>query len=102
MIRLNEAALQRFLDSPAGPVGQDLQRRAERVTAEATANASGDIIGIESGALHSGINFRIENDSEGLRAVIGTPANKDGFSYPAYHDRHERPWLTEALRRFDQ
>ena len=97
-VKLNPPALRFFLDSEAGPVGQDLHKRAETVTALATQNAEGQIIGIESGALHSGIRFEIREDADGLLAIVGTDAEKNGFSYPAYWDRNGRPWLTEALR----
>jgi hypothetical protein len=98
MIRLNESALRFFLESDIGPVGRDLRRRAEAVTRLAETNASGMVIGIESGALHSGVRYALEQGPEGLQAVIGTDANKDGFSYPAWHDQNGRPWLTNALR----
>lgn len=98
MIRLNEPGLRLLLDSELGPVGRDLRRRAEAVVTQADINASGDIIGIESGALHSGVRYEIQSGPEGLEAVVGTDANKDGFSYPAWHDQNGRPWLTSALR----
>jgi hypothetical protein len=102
MIRLNEIGLRQLLESPLGPVGRDLTRRAEQVTQLATENASGPVIGIESAALHSGIHFEIHEDARGLFATIATPAMSSWrgqpFSYPAYHDqRQNRPWLTKAL-----
>jgi len=97
-VQLNEPALHFFLEEERGPVGRDLQRRAENVTTLAEVNASGSIIGIRSGDLHSGIRFQIGNDGEGLFATVGTDATHRGFAYPAFHDRHGRPWLTEALR----
>lgn len=97
-VRLNQAALRLFLESEVGPVGRDLRRRAENVVAQADVNASGDIIGIESGALHSGVRYEIREAENGLEAIIGTDANKAGFSYPAWHDQNGRPWLTSALR----
>jgi hypothetical protein len=96
-IRINEAGF-RFFTSELGPIGRDLRRRAENITAAAEVNASGLEIGIESGALHSGIRYEIREGPEGLEAIIGTDANKDGFSYPAWHDQNGRPWLTNALR----
>lgn len=96
-VRINEAGF-RLFTSELGPVGRDLRRRAETVTALAEQNASGDIIGIESGALHSGVRYEIREGADGIEAVIGTDANKDGFSYPAYWNENGRPWLTNALR----
>ena len=97
-VRLFEPALTLLLDSEAGPVGQDLRRRAENVTADAEVNASGQIIGIETGDLHSGIRFVVESGGDGLQAVVRTDAEHGGFAYPAYWDRNGRPWLTNALR----
>jgi hypothetical protein len=97
-VRLNESALRFFLEEERGPIGRDLRRRAENVTTLAEVNASGPVINIQSGDLHSGIRFQIERDREGLFATVGTDARHRGFSYPAFHDRHGRPWLTEALR----
>lgn len=78
-----------------------MQPRAEAVVRQAEVNASGDIIGIDSGALHSGIRYELRQGEEGMEAVIGTDANKDGFSYPAWHNTFgERPWLTNALQTF--
>lgn len=100
-----DANLERFLRSTTGPVGRDLARRAERVAELARANATGLIIGIRSGRLHEGIKARVEEDARGLRAVVSTDARVqragsswNGFSYPAYHDQRDRPWLTNALR----
>jgi hypothetical protein len=95
---LNQPALHFLLESQSGPVGIDLRRRAEQVTRLAEQNASGPIIGIETGDLHSGIKFTISADGEGLFASIGTAAKHRGFAYPAYWDQTGRPWLTTALR----
>ena len=94
-VTLNEVALKALLESENGPIGRDLRRRAENVTARAEQNASGPIIGIRTGNLHSGIRYEIQ---DGPVATIGTDANKRGFFYPAFWDRSGRPWLTEALR----
>lgn len=95
---LNEPAIRLLLESEAGPVGRDLRRRAEQVTALASTNASGDLIGIQSGDLHSGIRYEVRQGSGGLEAVIRTDAEHRGFAYPAWHDQNGRPWLTSALR----
>ena len=97
-VLLNEAALELLLATPAGPVGRDLGRRAEQVVRLAEENASGSIIDIDTGDLHSGIHFEIHADPLGLFARVGTDAKHRGFSYPAYWDQHGRPWLTSALR----
>lgn len=96
-VTLNEVALRFFLDSEQGPVGTDLRERAENVTRLAEQNASGDIIGIDTGDLHSGIRYELRQGEEGLEAVIGTDARHNGFAYPTYWDENGKPWLTFAL-----
>ena len=107
--KLNEPAIARLLDSPAGPVGLEIARRAELTTQHASENATGQVIGILSGRLLSGLRFEVQGTPEGVRAIVSTDAvayNSDGttrlyhgapFSYPAFHDRNGRPWLTAAL-----
>ena len=94
---LNEAALHALLDSPTGEVGLYLLRRAERVEDSARANASGPVLGIQTGDLLAGLRSEIGTDDFGLRAVVGTDAIHRNLSYPAWHDQHGRPWLTQAL-----
>lgn len=108
---LNQPAIDLFFNSTIGPWGQRLAVLADTVLEKANANASGPIIGIESGRLVSGLRANIEGTPEGARATVGTDAvayYADGgvrpyrgrpFSYPAYHDQHTgRPWMTTALR----
>ncbi len=97
-IVFNDAGFQRMIRDPQGPIVRDLERRAQNVVALAGRRAAGPIIDIESGQLQAGINYRIEQRPEGPIAIISTPAKKNGFSYPAYHDQTGRPWLTGALR----
>jgi hypothetical protein len=102
-VTLNPRALALLLEAEHGPVGRDLQRRAERVVAFATSRASGGIIGIETGRLHSGIQFQIDSTATGLQARVFTTAMStwrgQPFSYPAYQDQTQgRPWLSGALR----
>lgn len=97
-VRLLEPGIQFLLQDENGPVGRDLRRRAENVAAEAAANASGDIIGIQTGDLHSGIRYVLQDSGEGLEAVVRTDAEHGGFAYPAWWDQNGKPWLTTALR----
>jgi hypothetical protein len=97
-VRLLEPGIRFLLENEAGPVGRDLRRRAENVAADATANASGEIIGIQTGDLHSGIRYEIQDTGDGLQAVVRTDARHNGFAYPAWWDRNGKPWLTNALR----
>lgn len=95
---VNDAALGGFLRSTFGPVGRYLAIKADEVVQKARENASGVIIGIDTGDLISGISARIESDATGLYAVAKSDAIHRGFAYPAFHDQNGRPWLTNALR----
>lgn len=97
-VTLYEAALFQLLESENGDVGEDLRRRAENVTRIAEVKASGTIIGIDSGDLHSGISYTIAEDERGLYASVGSAAEHRGFHYPTWHDRNGRPWLSTALQ----
>jgi hypothetical protein len=109
-VKINEAALGFLLNSTVGPVGQHIGREADRVATQANQNASGEVIGIETGALVRGIRTQLEGTPEGVRAVVSTDAvatdskgmvrlyQGSPFSYPAFHDQNGRPWLTEAMR----
>lgn len=97
-VTINDAAMNRFLRSTTGAVGQDLALRANKVLELASMNASGMIIGIRSGDLRLGLRARIEPTNVGLEAIVSTPAEHRDFFYPSFHDRNGRPWLTNALR----
>lgn len=97
-VRLLEPGIQFLLRDPRGPVAEDLRHRAESVAADAAVNASGDIIGIQTGDLHSGIRYELRQGDEGLEAVVRTDAEHGGFAYPAWWDQNGKPWLTSALR----
>lgn len=107
-VKPNNAAIERFLTEFDGPVGRDLRRRGENVREAAVVNASGLIIGIKTRNLLDFLGpAKVVKDADGLHVEIGTTAtDKDGFSYPAFHDIEgagaphggKRPWLTSALR----
>lgn len=107
-VHLDNSAIDRFFTSVGGPVVRDLRRRGENVRNLAHANASGPILGIKT---HRLLDFLgppkvVLGGVDDLRVEIGTTANKDGFSYPAFHDiagagalhGGKRPWLTKALQ----
>ena len=106
---VNEAAVNTLLNSTIGPVGQHIGRLADQVATLATERASGPVIGIESGRLLAGIRTQLVGTPDGVRASVSTDAvayDSRGqtrlylgqpFSYPAFHDRNERPWLSGAL-----
>jgi hypothetical protein len=95
---LNEPALLRFFNSTTGPVGRLMARKDDEVRDRAGRNASGDLLGIDTGDLLRGLTSRVEGRPEGVVAIIGTNATHRGFNYPAYWDQNGRPWLTDALR----
>lgn len=95
---LLEPGLELLLESPLGPVGLDLTRRAEQVVRLAEENVSGSLLSIDTGDLHASVRFSIDRTPLGLAAVVGSDARHRNFSYPAYWDKHGRPWLTSALR----
>lgn len=97
-VKLNPAALHLLLESETGPVGRDLRRRTVQVLERASANASGSILGIDTGDLLSDLHDEISTDAQGLVGKVVTRATHRGFSYPAFWDRNGRPWLTDALR----
>lgn len=68
-IRLNEAALRFLLEDEGGPVGIDLKRRAENITAIYRQNVMNIVPAFGE---HGGdVDYAIEAVDEGLRAVIG-------------------------------
>ena len=95
---VNDAIMATFLRSTFGPIGRDLARRANNVAEQAAANASGEILGVETGDLRAGIFARLDQDANGLVATVGSPALHRGFGYGAYWDARGRPWLSKALR----
>lgn len=66
-VTLNEAALRYMLEDPTGPVGLDLQHRAEAVTDIARENAQNIIKQLPATA----VDYQIVNQNDGLAAIIG-------------------------------
>lgn len=77
---IDDAALERFLNSPAGPVGKLLSTLGQRVTQEAKKRApvgarnSKSPGGHPSGWLRSQIGWSLHHDSRGLYVDIISPA----------------------------
>lgn len=63
----DERALDELFNSPEGPVGKDLTRRAVRVETAAKRLAP-----VDTGRLRSSISRELGRDGQGLVAVIGT------------------------------
>lgn len=104
----DEQALNHLLESPDGPVGKDLQRRAENVTAQATENATGiGVAGasnpqgrgpnIRTGNLNTSIRFVIGHDDDGLFAEIGSDVLYAIFLETGLRNGATYPFLLPAL-----
>jgi hypothetical protein len=124
-IVFNEAAVQRMLRDPLGPVGRDLTRRAINVESAAKLNASGRPgPNVDTGRLRSSITHELVQGPTGLVARIGTnveyaryveegtppheirPVNKRALFWPGaehpvavvhHPGSHARPYLEPAL-----
>lgn len=97
-ITLNEIAIQRLLESPEGPVGRDLRRRAEVVASAASRNAARIVP--QAGAY---VGYDIRSDSQGLVATVGTDGSGRIALYLESKAIREREggWLTSALEFVD-
>ena len=96
----HEPELDRILNSPEGPVGRDLQRKAEVVTqgAKRRAPVSPDgSHGRPSGWMRSRIGWRITKDSTGLVAIVESPATTpEGAPYPLFVELGTAPHIIES------
>ena len=97
---VNEAAVRLLLDSPAGPVGRDLLRRAENIENAAKENARAFFYQ-RTGNLVQSIEKDVGVDAIGLRAIIG--CNKNIAPYAGYLEQGTQPheivgneWLVSA------
>lgn len=119
---LDDAAIDRLLNSPAGPVGQLLATIGQRVTQEAKRRAPvGDRNskrGHPAGYLRSQIGWRVAHDTRGLYVDIASPARTSPYNpfpnepYGLYNERPSRrshgvpewvkakegPYMVPALR----
>lgn len=92
-VRVDHAALDRLLDSAAGPVARDLARRAVRVDA-----AAKRLCPVDTGRLRSSIGWRLTVDARGLAALIGTNVSyAPPVEFGTYRTRAQ-PFLRPALR----
>jgi hypothetical protein len=89
-VEFDEAALAELLKSEHGPVGRDLQHKAEVVTkgakrrAPTSPHGSG---GRPSGYLRSRIGWEIDTDAHGLLARVASPAEtENGAPYGLFQE----------------
>lgn len=95
---LNEVALVALLESPTGPVGDDLRERAEKVQAAYQTRVN---IIIENPTIRPTVEYEIETDAQGLYAVVGLPDQGKVAEYldvKIAREGHHLNALREAFR----
>lgn len=92
-VRFDHAALDRLLDSAAGPVARDLARRALRVDA-----AAKRLCPVDTGRLRSSIGWRLAVDGRGLAAFVGTDVSYAPHVEFGTYRMRAQPFLRPALR----
>lgn len=88
-----EAEATRLLKSTRGPVGQLLARYAAKTETAAKARCP-----VDTGRLRGSINWRIEVDSQGVVAIIGTNVEYAIYVHEGTRYMAGRPFLLEGLR----
>lgn len=89
----NEAALTFLLESPDGPVGRELQRVSENVTALVRENATKIIEQMDPNI----VQFTISSGDNGLQSVIGVEGTGRWSSYLAAKEEREAVIFAPAL-----
>lgn len=92
-VRIDGPALDRLLQSPAGPVAKELSRRAVRVGA-----AAKHLCPVDTGRLRSSITWRLAADARGLVALIGTNVHYAPHVEFGTSRARAQPFLRPALR----
>lgn len=89
---IDEGALDELFNSPSGPVGRELERRALQVE-----RAAKQLCPVDTGRLRASINHRLEADGQGLVAIIGSDV--EYAPYVEFGTRYMRaqPYLRPAL-----
>lgn len=93
----DEAALNKLFESPEGPVGKDLVKRALRVERRAKQLAP-----VDTGRLRSSIEHDVGRDSRGLVARIGTDVTYAIYLEFGTRRMTPRPFLRPALQAAQQ
>lgn len=89
----DEAALRKLFESPEGPVGKDLVKRALRVQRRAK-----QIAPVDTGRLRSSVEYEVGRDSRGLVARIGTDVTYAVYLEFGTRRMSPRPFLRPALQ----
>jgi hypothetical protein len=120
-LTINPAALARFVNRPAGPVANDLERRAIRVETEAKrlvhepgkgrtyvksnprrvhrASAPGQPFATDLGVARASIGHAVGRDAKGVFAQVGSGLAKFRFLELGTRNMRPRPSLRRALRK---
>lgn len=89
---LHRGELAALLTGPNGPVAKTLVRRAIQVD-----RAAKRLAPVDTGRLRSSINWRIERDPFGLRAVVGTNVHYAVYQEFGTSKMPAHPFLRPAL-----
>jgi predicted esterase YcpF (UPF0227 family) len=89
----NQAALDFLLENPAGPVGQDLRRRAEAITQLVRDNATKVLEQLPPEV----VQYEIVSGDDGLAAVIGVQGIGRWSTYLAAKEQREAVIFAPAL-----
>lgn len=92
-IRFDQAALDRLLNGPNGPVAKDLLRRTIRVESAAIR-----LCPVDTGRLRSSITHDMERDSRGLVGFVGTNVEYGPYVELGTRFMRPQPFLRPALR----
>lgn len=92
-LAFNASVMARLLSGPDGEVAKDLAKRAVRV--ERTAK---HLAPVRTGLLRSSITWRMDKDSRGLFAVVGTSVKYAPYLELGTMYMSARPYLRPALR----
>jgi HK97 gp10 family phage protein len=88
----DEKGLAELFESPAGPTGKMLLRRATRIERGAKRGAP-----VDTGRLRSSITHSLERDVAGLVAVVGTDVDYAPFVELGTSRAAAQPFLRPAL-----
>ena len=94
----NDAALERLLTGPSGPVAVDMSQRMIRATNAAKVNASGRPgPNVRTGRLRGSISWRLGTDEQGLYGEYGSAVP---YAYPletGLRNGRKYPFLVPAI-----
>lgn len=89
---LDQAALNRLLNSPDGPVGKEILRRTTKVDRRAK-----ELCPVDTGRLRSSITNRVVRDSQGIAGIVGTNVSYALFVEFGTRYMAAQPFLRPAL-----